>query len=88
MLFVDIKSALGMLLKGAGTVPDLAAIAIFNSQKLAALAADFRWLWVPSKMNLSDPLSRGKLPILGHKVPAHVRWDQVSEAIDAAMPRS
>ena len=46
--------------------------------------ADFygiRFLWVPSKLNLSDLPSRGLTPAVGSRVAARIRWEALIEAV-------
>jgi hypothetical protein len=81
VIFVDNKSALGMLVKGAGMAPDLEALAILTCQILLSSSADLRWVWVPSRFNLADAPSRGKAPIVGQRIPSSCQWSEAERVL-------
>jgi hypothetical protein len=77
VIFVDNQSALGMLTKAAGKAADLAAIAVHAAHALLRSATCLTWVWVPSRLNIADAPSRGKIPIVGTRTPLRVQWREL-----------
>ena len=57
--FIDNQSALAALIKSASAAPDCAGVALKTGLLTSALNVRVWYEYVPSKQNVSDPLSRG-----------------------------
>ena len=86
--FIDNQSALGALIKSASSADDMSEMALLNSLALASVAARVWFEYVPSKLNVSDPLSRegwSSAKPEWIKLHLNVRWDLFLDRLDSAL---
>ena len=88
LFFVDNQSALASSAKGTTTASDVQEIisSMWDFIQHSGIHAAFRY--VPSKLNLADPPSRGKAPIVGTQVPLRLRWELLLKLLPERPSRS
>ena len=86
--FIDNQSALGVLVKSASSANDMSEMALLNSLALASVSARVWFEYVPSKLNISDPLSREGWSSAKSdwiRLNLQVRWDLFLDRLESAM---
>ena len=76
LAFVDNQSALAVSAKGTSTAIDVQAIVTAMWDLISDLGIQVVFRYAPSKLNLSDPPSRGKDPIVCSRHPVRLRWER------------
>ena len=84
LLFIDNQSALAVTSKGTSTATDVQAIVSCMWDLIDSLNIQAAFRYVPSKLNLSDPPSRGRQPIVGTRVPLTLRWERLHQVLLSA----
>jgi len=74
VVFIDNSTALSVARKGTGRVADMRVLSHFLHRLLHLAGARAWFLWVPSKLNWSDPPSRGLPPLCGTPFLQKVPW--------------
>ena len=83
IFFVDNTSALGALRKGSSRSADVHALVEEVWRLAGSNDISLFFKWVPSKLNLADPPSRGSEPISGHRAHLRFHWDSLSLRVRA-----
>ena len=86
--FIDNQSAMGALVKSASSADDMSEMALLNSLALASVSARVWFEYVPSALNISDPLSRAGWSSAKPewtKLAIQVRWDLFLDRLESAM---
>ena len=86
--FIDNQPALGVLEKSASSANDISEMALLNSLALASVSARVWFEYVPSKLNISDPLSREGWSSAKSdwiKLALQVCWDLFLDRLESAM---
>ena len=81
LVFVDNTSALGALIKGSSSASDVHILVPLTWQAAARLSIELFFRWVPSKLNLADPPSRGSSPVIGARAPMSYPWTLLAAQI-------
>jgi hypothetical protein len=83
LVFIDNTSALGAIKKGSSSSTDVHALVGLLWLRLAAQRIWAVFRWVPSKLNLADPPSRGREPVSGSLVPLRLDWLSIQSALSS-----
>lgn len=87
VLFVDNQSALGALRKGSSSSWDMQALVEIFWSQVASTCTQVFFRYVPSKLNIADWPSRGRLASLGTQMPWRVRIESIARRLQEARVR-
>ena len=83
VVFVDNQSALASVAKGTTSALDVQHIVTSLWDLTFDIPVSVAFRFVPSKLNLADPPSRGKAPVVGSFVPFLRRWETLRAALSS-----